>query len=106
MALRACSAWDIGRVPTSAPIVSAPPATLVGRRPEVRADRLIADLVPPPRFDGVRFSSYVPNPGEPSQSAARDRLEAFAATVGAPQKKQGGLFRKKAPAPGAIGVYL
>jgi cell division protein ZapE len=96
-------------VPTSAPIVSAPPATLVGRRPEVGADRLIADLVPPPRFDRVRFSSYVPNPAEPSQAAARDRLQAFAATVGgaAPKKsKSGGLFKKKAPASGAIGVYL
>jgi len=81
----------------------------VGRRPDVGADRLIADLVPPPRFDQVRFSSYVPNPAEPSQAAARDRLQAFAATVGAaaPKKsKSGGLFKKKAPASGAIGVYL
>jgi cell division protein ZapE len=92
-------------VPTSAPLVSAPAATLVGRRPEVGADRLIADLVPPPRFDQVRFSSYVPNPAEPSQAAARDRLQAFAATVGVAPKKSG-LFKKKAPAPGAIGVYL
>jgi cell division protein ZapE len=93
-------------VPTSAPIVSAPAATLVGRRPEVGADRLIADLVPPPRFDQVRFSSYVPNPAEPSQSAARDRLQTFAATVGVPPKKSGGLFKKKAPVSGAVGVYL
>jgi cell division protein ZapE len=93
-------------VPTSASLVSAPAATLVGRRPVVGADRLIADLVPPPRFDQVRFSSYVPNPAEPSQAAARDRLQAFAATVGAPQRKSGGLFKKKAPAPGVGGVYL
>ena len=72
------------------------------------ADRLIADLVPPPRFDQVRFSSYVPNPAEPSPAAARDRLQAFAATVGgeAPKKGRGGLFKKKAPASGAVGVYL
>ncbi|ACU76214.1 AFG1-family ATPase [Catenulispora acidiphila DSM 44928] len=94
-------------MPTSAPLVSAPAATLVGRRPDVGADRLIADLVPPPRFDRVRFSSYVPNPAEPSQTAARDRLQAFAATVGAvAPKKSGGLFKRKAPVPGAIGVYL
>ena len=93
-------------MPTSAPLVSAPPATLVGRRPAVGADRLIADLVPPPRFDQVRFSSYVPNPAEPSQAAARDRLEAFAATVGAPQRKSGGLFKKKGSVPGVGGVYL
>jgi cell division protein ZapE len=56
----------------------------------------------------VRFSTYVPNPGEPSQAAARDRLEAFAATVGAAQKpkKTGGLFKKKTPAPSVGGVYL
>ncbi|MBW8807031.1 MAG: cell division protein ZapE [Catenulisporales bacterium] len=93
-------------MPTSAPIVSAPAATLVGRRPAVGADRLIADLVPPPRFDRVRFSSYVPNPAEPSQTAARDRLAAFAATVGAPPKKSGGLFKKKTATSGTIGVYL
>ena len=94
-------------MPTSAPIVSAPPATLVGRRPDVGADRLIADLVPPPRFDQVRFSSYVPNAAEPTQAAARDRLQAFAASVGgAVPKKSGGLFKKKAPASGGTGVYL
>lgn len=93
-------------MPTSAPIVSAPAATLVGRRPVVGADRLIADLVPPPRFDQVRFSSYVPNPAESSQAAARDRLEAFAATVGAAPKKSGGLFKKKTTAPTVGGVYL
>ncbi|NUR63608.1 MAG: cell division protein ZapE [Catenulispora sp.] len=93
-------------MPTSVPLVSAPASTLVGRRPAVGADRLIADLVPPPRFDQVRFSSYAPNPAEPSQAAARDRLEAFAATVGAPQRKSGGLFKKKAAVPSVGGVYL
>jgi cell division protein ZapE len=87
------------------PATGAACASLAGRRPEAGADRLIAELVPPPRFDGVRFSSYMPNPGEPSQAAARDRLEAFAARLAAPEKK--GLFRRKADtAAVGAGVYL
>ena len=81
--------------------------TLVGRRPQVGADRLIADLVPPPRFDQVRFASYLPNHAEPSQTAARDHLEAFAASVGLPAKAKGGLFKKRPAAPlSGGGVYL
>ena len=48
------------------------PAHLTDRRPELDADELITALVPPPRFDAVRFSTYVPNPDEPSQAAAAE----------------------------------
>src|SRR5688572_29314666 len=34
---------------------------LVDRRPVVTPSRLIAELVPPPRFDAVRFASYHPD---------------------------------------------
>lgn len=43
---------------------------LVDRLPTVTPDRLIAQLVPPPTFADVRFDTYRPDAGEPSQSAA------------------------------------
>jgi cell division protein ZapE len=43
---------------------------LSDRDPQVGADELIGSMVPPPRFDGVRFDTYLPNPDEPSQAAA------------------------------------
>ncbi len=39
---------------------------------------LVAALVPPPRFDTVRFAGYLPDPAEPSQAAAVMALSAFA----------------------------
>lgn len=57
------------------------PAHLTDRLPEIGADELIAELVPPPRFDVVRFSTYVPNPDEPSQAKAVEDGQAFADRV-------------------------
>ena len=54
-------------------------ARLAGRVPTVTPERLLAELVPPPRFASARFDTYVPDPAEPSQSAARDLLAARAA---------------------------
>jgi cell division protein ZapE len=65
-----------------------PVGHLAGRDPVVAPDELIASLVPPPRFDAVRFSTYLPNPDEPSQAAAVRAGEAFAATIGAPRKRR------------------
>jgi cell division protein ZapE len=59
---------------------------LIDRDPVVAPDELIASLVPPPRFDAVRFATYLPNPDEPTQAAAVRAGEAFAATVGAPPR--------------------
>ena len=59
---------------------------LIDRDPVVAPDELIASLVPPPRFDAVRFDTYLPNPDEPTQAAAVRAGEAFAATVGAPSR--------------------
>ncbi|HET7691027.1 MAG TPA: cell division protein ZapE [Nocardioidaceae bacterium] len=78
------------------------PIALCDRNPSVPADRLLAELVPPPRFAQVSFDSYRPDPNQPSQAEAVARLEAFVAGL-KPQKKS--LFGKKAPS-GPTGVYL
>ncbi len=85
------------------------PASLAARRPAVSADRLISELVPPPRFASARFSTYLPDPAEPSQGAARDLLaERSAAWSGhGGKERRRGLLRRggSGPAEGR-GVYL
>jgi cell division protein ZapE len=75
---------------------------LVDRHPEIAPAELIAELTPPPRFAGVRFVTYVPNPSEPSQAAAVSSAQEFAAQIGVPQRR--GFFRRS-PSP-ASGLYL
>jgi cell division protein ZapE len=75
----------------------------------VPADRLVAEMVPPPRFDSVRFDNYIPDPNQPSQTEAVRVLSGFAATLtgaaaGGGRKKW---FRREPAAPaGPGGVYL
>ncbi|MFJ5772787.1 cell division protein ZapE [Streptomyces sp. NPDC093094] len=96
------------------PSADAVPLSLCAREPHVPADRLVAEMVPPPRFDSVRFSTYIPDPNQPSQSEAVQVLEGFAAGLGgahATGSGRRGLFgfgRAKAPKtpPGPRGVYL
>ncbi|MBF6073672.1 cell division protein ZapE [Nocardia beijingensis] len=80
---------------------------LVDRHPEVPADQLVAQMVPPPMFDEVSFASYIPDPKEPSQAAAVTKAEEFAGQVAkiskAAHKKS--LFGKKKQVSGA-GLYL
>ncbi|MEV6555169.1 cell division protein ZapE [Nocardia sp. NPDC051756] len=80
---------------------------LVDRHPEVPADQLVAQMVPPPMFDEVSFGSYIPDPKEPSQAAAVRKAEEFAGEVAkihqAVNKKS--LFGKKKQVSGA-GLYL
>jgi cell division protein ZapE len=79
------------------------PIALCDRNPSVPADRLLAELVPPPRFAKVTFDSYRPDPAEPSQAAAVARLRDFVSALQAPAKR--GWFRRaKETAP--TGVYL
>ncbi|NKY59778.1 cell division protein ZapE [Nocardia flavorosea] len=80
---------------------------LVDRRPEVPADQLVAQMVPPPMFDEVGFDTYIPDPGEPSQAAAVAAGRAFAGKVAAIHKAshKKSLFGKKKPSQGA-GLYL
>ncbi|WP_111765120.1 cell division protein ZapE [Nakamurella deserti] len=78
---------------------------LVDIEPVISTDELIDGLVPPPRFGEARFSTYRPNPGEPSQAAALAALEQFADKIAAPPAKKG-LFRRTVAPAAASGVYL
>ena len=77
---------------------------LTDRRPVVAPERLVADLVPPPRFADVRFSTYLPDPDEPSQAAAVAAAEAFAGGITQPVRRS--WFRRLAPPEGRAGVYF
>ena len=76
--------------------------SLAGRSPEVPADSLVAAMVPPPRFDGARFETYVPDPQQPTQAAAVEGLQQFATTLRPPPRRLFGRSRPEGPA----GVYL
>lgn len=95
------------------PTAGAAPLSLCAREPRVPADRLVAEMVPPPRFDSVRFDTYLPDPNQPSQTEAVRVLSGFAAGLDkGPATAAGGRrlfgFGKKAPAApaGPRGVYL
>jgi cell division protein ZapE len=78
---------------------------LCSRNPRVSKDRLLGELVPPPRFAAVGFDSYEPDPDQPSQQEAVDVLRAFAAEVDRPARRRG-LFRRASEPSGPAGVYL
>ncbi|WP_309115830.1 cell division protein ZapE [Saccharothrix sp.] len=81
---------------------------LSDRDPHVDAGELVGAMVPPPRFDGVRFATYLPNPDELSQAAAVEACRAFAERVsaaGAGKGFFGSLFRRSAEE-GKPGLYL
>ncbi len=81
------------------------PIRLSSRNPHVSKDRLVAELVPPPRFAEVSFDSYVPDPDQPSQKEAVEVLRDFAGELNRPAKKKG-LFRKAPELTGPGGIYL
>ncbi len=79
--------------------------SLTTREPHLDRERLVRELVPPPRFEGVRFENYEPDPGHPSQSVAAERLRRFAADLGPPDS--GRWWRRgRRAAVAARGVYL
>ncbi|MBA4861547.1 cell division protein ZapE [Streptomyces sp. PSKA54] len=94
------------------PITEAAPLSLCAREPHVPADRLVAEMVPPPRFDSVRFDTYIPDPNQPSQSEAVQVLSGFAAGLGGAHASGSGKRRwfggraKPAVPAGPRGVYL
>lgn len=103
--------------PGLSPIADPTPQSLCAREPRVPADRLVAEMVPPPRFDAVRFATYVPDPNQPSQTEAVGILETFAGGLGGAHPADGGARRGflgfgRAKAPkrtgqaGVRGVYL
>jgi cell division protein ZapE len=73
----------------------------VDREPVVKPETLVAGMVPPPRFDGARFETYVPDAAQPSQALAVTTLREFAQML-EPVKKRFG--RKPSQQP--PGVYL
>jgi cell division protein ZapE len=81
---------------------------LSDRTPHVEADELVAAMVPPPRFDGVRFDTYVPNPDEPTQAAAVEACRAFAERVSGGGRKGwlDSLFKRSPQADDKPGLYL
>ena len=81
------------------------PQRLLDREPVVSVDRLLAYLVPPPRFDAVRFSTYRPDPNQPSQTAALAALEVFAFRLQAPEPRRFRFFAA-APPEHRPGIYL
>jgi cell division protein ZapE len=81
------------------------PHHLVERDPRVPPDRLIAELVPPPRFRGVRFETYRPDPAHPSQAGAVEVLSGFAGSLSTPSRKRSWFRRSPLPAR-PVGVYL
>ncbi|MEU6143807.1 cell division protein ZapE [Streptomyces sp. NPDC047081] len=100
--------------PSLGPIADAAPLSLCARAPHVPADRLVAEMVPPPRFDSVRFSTYIPDPNQPSQTEAVRVLEGFAGglrgahATGGGKRGFFGFGKAKAPKTpaGPRGVYL
>jgi cell division protein ZapE len=87
---------------------AAAPEHLVDRDPRPGADRLLADLVPPPHFAAASFESYRPDPAQPSQTEAVQALRGLADRVDAPPA--GGLAklfgRRSGADAGRAGVYL
>ncbi|WP_370145411.1 cell division protein ZapE [Streptacidiphilus sp. EB129] len=68
---------------------------------------MVAEMVPPPRFQGARFSTYIPDPTQPSQTEAVRVLESFASSLGAAEPAKKRWFGRSAPAPtGPVGIYL
>jgi cell division protein ZapE len=81
------------------------PIRLSDRDPRVPRERLVAELVPPPRFADVSFDSYRPDPAQPSQQQAVEVLRSFADDLNRPVRKKG-LFRRASEPAGPGGVYL
>jgi cell division protein ZapE len=85
------------------------PIRLAERRPEVSPDRLLSECVPPPRFSGVRFETYRPDPDEPSQSEALAVLRHRGEILAEPRRERSVWSRlrgSKPAGPERPGMYL
>ncbi len=81
---------------------------LADRDPRPDPQRLLAELVPPRRFDEVRFSTYRPDPQQPSQAAALERLPRLGAAIDRAGPRAGlrGLLRRRPASGEPAGIYL
>lgn len=86
---------------------------LTDRYPELSPGEMVAAMTPPPRFDQVRFDTYVPNPDEPSQAEAVRACQEFVRRAESAEAGGGSWLRslfggKKAAraASGKAGLYL
>jgi cell division protein ZapE len=80
-------------------------ARLVDRQPTVSPERLVAQLTPPPTFADASFSTYHPDPAEPTQSASVEACRRFCERA---VERRGGrkkLFGRREVLPG-VGLYL
>ncbi|OMI40961.1 cell division protein ZapE [Streptomyces sparsogenes] len=103
----------MGPIAEQPPAEPAGPVALTSRTPHVPAERLVAEMVPPPRFATVSFDNYIPDPKQPSQATAVKELAAFAGSVsggqGAAEGRRRSWFRRESrpAAPrGPRGMYL
>lgn len=79
---------------------------LADRRPVPSLERLVGDLVPPPRFAEARLETYVPDPSFPAQAEAKERIGEFASRLGS-RARPGLLSRLRRSRPEAAhGLYL
>jgi cell division protein ZapE len=78
---------------------------LVDRHPTVSPERLIAQLRPPPTFADVSFSTYRPDPAEPTQTAAVGACQDFCRQAIERRAGRKKMFGKRAVLPG-VGLYL
>ena len=85
---------------------------LVERNPRVSGHELLDGFRPSERFGEVSFDTYRPDPSQPSQAEAVEKLKAFAAGVGGGQASGNGFFSKLFGGGGAQkgspaqGIYL
>ena len=68
-------------------------------------ERLIAQLSPPPTFADVSFSTYRPDPAEPTQAAAVGACQEFCGQAVERRAGRKKLFGKRDVLPG-VGLYL
>jgi cell division protein ZapE len=82
------------------------PVSLTSRHPVVSVADLMSEFAPPPHFGHVRFDNYLPDPAQPTQSAAVAALTVFADRIAAPSPVRRTIFRRPAPPEGRSGAYL
>jgi cell division protein ZapE len=83
-----------------------PHERLVDRHPELDRSRLVTELVPPARFQGVGFDTFLPDHRYPSQGAAVAAATVFAETVGRSVRARPRWRRGPAPPERRAGIYL